>query len=317
MCFNPTMKQLKTLAPLLLATCFIICAGAMLSPDTQAMPEVEEQGKGFDAYWNSGKAEITTYDVQMARYGDMHPGKTVMVYVTEPFLVEKQVKKENAGNGISTQVLKLNKIDRFTTGIYDYSLMLSTFSPIDRVSYPFCLKSTFSAQDWCGQTFMQLNRRGKGYQAQLRSYFESEGDKSKILESVILEDELWTLARLDPRTLPIGDLEILPSSQQLRLRHEPIRAESAKASLNLEMNADQTERYVYTVTYDSGRSLSMRIQSVFPYQIYSWEEKVKSGFGPGAKWLTTKATLDKTIKSSYWGENSPADTVKRAGLGLD
>ena len=305
---------------LLIATAIILFVGIFMVPDDSSESDyipAAPNSREFDAYWYSGKAEITTYNVSMARYGDMHPGKSVLVFVTEEFLIDEQVKKEHAGDSKSTSVLKLNKIDRFTTGIYDYSLMLSTFCPVDRVNFPYALKTTFSAQDWCGQSFMQLNRRGDGYQALVRSYFESEGDKMSVLEDAVLEDELWTQIRLEPKNLPVGKFEVYSSTQNLRLRHESLQPESATGSLNLEVMDDSSEQFIYSLKYESGRELKIRIQSVFPYRIFGWEEKVKSGFGANAKWLTTTARLDKTIKSSYWGEHNPEDSELRKGLGLD
>ncbi len=317
---NYNCREMKDTLKILLASAIIVATGAFMVPADLSRPAAdsnEEKSGEFNAYWYAGKAEISTYNVQTARYGDMHPGKSVLIFVTEDFLVNEQVKKEQKSDLLSTSILKLNKLDRFTTGIYDYSLMLSTFSPIDRIAYPFALKTTFSAQDWCGQSFMQVNRRGQGYQALSRSYFEAEGDQNSVLEDVVLEDELWTLARLEPKMLPIGEIEILPSSQQLRLRHEPLRTETATAKLTIAIQDDSSEQFVYSLIYDSGRELHIKLQTVFPYRIFGWEEKVKSGFGPNAKWLTTTARLDKTIKSAYWGENDPEDRELRKGLGLE
>ena len=272
----------------------------------------QEQTKEFNAYWYAGQAEVSTYNLSYARYGEVREGKSIMVFVTEDILLEEQVKKERASDKAATSVLKLNKIDRFTTGIYDYSLMLSTFTPVDQLVYPYTLKTAFSSQDWCGQSFMQLNRRGMGYQAIIRSYFENEGDKASIVDDVVLEDALWTLARLAPHSLPTGDFDILPSSASLRLLHEPLTPVTAKGSLNLQISADEKEQFVYKVIFEDGRELTMFLQTVFPFRIYGWEEKVQ---GRG-EWLTTKATLDKSIKSSYWGENSTEFDGKRDELDL-
>ncbi|NNC84253.1 MAG: hypothetical protein HKN79_11815 [Flavobacteriales bacterium] len=302
-----------------LAIFTISLLGFCLAPEADKGTEelsTPNSRKEFNAYWYAGKAEITTYDLEQARYGEIHPGKSVMVFVTEDFLINEQVKKEQVSDKPATSVIKLNKIDRFTTGIYDYSTMLSTFTPVDRYSYPFSLKTTFSSQDWCGQSFMQVNRRGEGYQALVRSYFEAEGDKNVILDSSLLEDEIWTLARLDPMALPQGDITIIPSSQQFRLRHQPLAPVEAEAKMTLQVRDDSSEQYIYTVDFESGRQLKIFMQSVFPYRIYGWEEKVKSGFGTEAQWLTTKATMDKSIKSSYWGQNNKADAELRESLGL-
>ncbi|MEL7148626.1 MAG: hypothetical protein AAFO69_19785, partial [Bacteroidota bacterium] len=90
-------------------------------------------GQDFNSYWYQGKAEITSYALEQARYGEVHPGKAVMVFVTEDFSRSKQVKLDfpgRAGND-AVKVLKLNALWKFNTGIYDYSVMQSTFTPVD------------------------------------------------------------------------------------------------------------------------------------------------------------------------------------------
>ena len=47
-------------------------------------------------YWYSGKAEITSYDLEQARYGELRKGEAVLVFVTEDFLPEEQVKVNKA-----------------------------------------------------------------------------------------------------------------------------------------------------------------------------------------------------------------------------
>ncbi|MEX0361456.1 MAG: septum formation inhibitor Maf, partial [Allomuricauda sp.] len=45
----------------------------------------------FKSYWYAGNAEITSYKLEQARYGELRDGTAVLIYVTEPFLPEKQV----------------------------------------------------------------------------------------------------------------------------------------------------------------------------------------------------------------------------------
>jgi hypothetical protein len=277
--------------------------------DSAAQPKSDE----FNAYWYAGQAEITTYSLEQARYGEVHPGESVLIFVTEDFNTEKQVKREMTTSDDYTSVLKLNKLDRFVTGIYDYSLMLSTFTPIQSDRYPHCLKTSFSAQDWCGQSMMQMNKTDQGYRAEVRSYFEAEGDAEYELEQAILEDEIWTRARLDPMQLPQGDFAMIPSSAQLRLRHEPVEAIYAKGQLVMETMADASERYVYKVNMEDGRFWQLYIASEFPYRIQGWEMRVQER----GRTLTTTATAEKSIKSAYWGQNDTSSRVLRERLGLD
>ena len=82
----------------------------------------------FKEYWYSGEAEITSYKLEQARYGELREGKAVLIFVTEPFLADKQV-KANRSNPENIPVLKLNSTKKYLTGIYPYSIMSSSFYP--------------------------------------------------------------------------------------------------------------------------------------------------------------------------------------------
>ena len=265
----------------------------------------------FNSYWYQGKAELTSYKLEQARYGEIHEGQAVMVYVTEDFSRVKQVKLDFPGGAgdDAVKILKLNALRKFNTGIYDYSVMQSTFTPVDRKQYPNSLKVTSSSQEWCGQTFTQLNLTNEGYQAQMNSYFESEGDEVKALPKVWLENELWNLIRIDPFALPTGSIEVIPDLVFQRFKHVELKASRATASVTKE-----GEMSTYTVQYpEYGRTLKITFESDFPHAIESWEEVQQRG----SSQLTTKATRIKSMMSAYWGQNSVSDGYLRKELGLD
>ena len=141
----------------------------------------------FKNYWYAGDAEITSYQLNQARYGELREGNAVLIYVTEPFLPKKQVKADNSSPE-NISVLKLNATKNFLTGIYPYSIMSSTFYPVYDNQH--AVKTSLSVQEWCGHVFMQLNNKGKDYNLLARSYFESEGDVEVNLDKIWLEDEL-------------------------------------------------------------------------------------------------------------------------------
>ena len=112
----------------------------------------------FNQYWYSGNAELNSYALKQSRYGEMRDGEVVLVFVTEPFSESKQVKLDYpkmAGKD-KVPVMKLNQVGKFSTGIYDYSIMTSTFTPVDTKAFPHTLKSTTSVQEWCGHTYTCL-----------------------------------------------------------------------------------------------------------------------------------------------------------------
>ena len=264
----------------------------------------------FGGYWYQGKAELTRYALDQARYGETHRGEAVLIFVTEPFLPDRQVKLERGDPSKGVSVLKLNSVKKFFTGIYPYSLMTSTFTPVDfRASAT--LKVASSSQEWCGMTFTQLNRRGPRQEGLLRSYFETEGDRAFGFPAAWLEDEIWTRIRLAPETLPTGAISIVPGLQSARLLHKPVRPEKARASVRAEGNES-----VYALEYDGiPRKLVIRFETAFPYRIRSWEETTPGGF-EGSTPLTTRATATKSLLLDYWNRHGNADAHFRKELGL-
>jgi hypothetical protein len=188
--------------------------------------------------------------------------------------------------------------------------MTSTFSPID-FARSRTLKVTSESQEWCGQTFTQLNLRGGRYTGLLRSYFEDEGDRSFDFAPAWLEDELWTRIRLAPDTLPVGDVAVVPGLQYARLWHKEVRPEKAKASVR----ADGDDN-VYTLDYSSiPRKLVIRFENAFPYRIVSWEETQPGAFDRSPL-LTTKAVATGSLQLDYWRRHGNADAHYRKELGL-
>ncbi|MEM8846577.1 MAG: septum formation inhibitor Maf [Bacteroidota bacterium] len=262
----------------------------------------------FKKYWYAGNAEITSYELEQARYGEIRTGKSVLIYVTEPFLPEKQVKADRSNPG-NVQVLKLNATKKYLTGIYPYSIMSSTFYPVSDNQH--AIKTSLSVQEWCGHVYSQINNRDK-FEFTSHSYFEREADENLSIDKNILENEIWTKIRINPNDLPIGDLKMVPSLEYLRLRHKEFGAYDATASLET-----QGENSIYIISYpELERTLSITYSSAFPYTIESWREEFKSGFGPNARTLETKATRLKSLKTPYWGQNGNDDLVLRDSLGL-
>ena len=264
----------------------------------------------FGKYWYQGKAELTRYELDQARYGEMHKGDAVLIFVTEPFLPDKQVKLEEGDPSRGITVLKLNSVRKFFTGIYPYSLMTSTFTPVD-FSRTRTLKVASSSQEWCGLTFTQLNLRNDRFEGALRSYFEAEGDRQFEFAPAWLEDELWTRIRLAPETLPVGRVQVVPGLQYARLWHKAVRAETAQASLR----SDGRES-VYQIDYSAiPRKLVIRFDGEFPYKIVGWEETQPGAFD-GSPLLTTKAVAKATLLLDYWTRHKNADAHFRKDLGL-
>ena len=268
-------------------------------------------GGELSDYWYRGTAEISTYDLTQARYGELREGEAVLIQVSEPFLAGSQVKDEGYGDagGPSVPVLKTNLLRRFVTGIYDYSLMTSVFTPTDASTQPHTLKVTTSSQDWCGQSYTQLNRRGGEWTAELRSYFEREGDQDLAVEADFLEDELFNRIRIGGAP-PDGSYRVLPATSFLLLTHPAYRAAAANLStLTMGDSLLRTELHYPEL----GRKLTVTYGAASPYTITGWTETY-----PGRdSSLVTTATLRERKQTAYWSQNGTGDRPLRAELGLE
>jgi len=273
--------------------------------DTKAKKQLSE---AFKSYWYAGEAEITSYQLQQARYGETRDGQAVLIYVTEHFLPEAQVKADES-HPDNVPVLKLNATKNYLTGIYPYSIMTSTFYPVYENQH--ALKVAFSSQEWCGQVYAQLNNR-KQFEIMSHSYFEGEADQELSLEKTLLEDEIWNKVRIDPAGLPIGDHKVIPSLEYLRLSHKDLKAYAANLSLS-----DSEGISTYEIDYpELERILKIDFSTEFPHEIQGWSETANSGFGTNAKQMTSTATKIKTLKTPYWQQNGNKDLYLRDSLGL-
>ena len=280
------------------------------SPEKNASRNIlNKTAKSYSADYFSGKAEICSYEHEKARYDSTHPGEAVLIFVTEPFLPIKQVKADDYSAQDYVQVLKMNRVDRFVTGIYDYSQFTSVFTPLYRYDQKFPLKITMSSQDWCGQSFMQLNNNN-GFDVLLRSYFESEGDENIHLEYAIAEDNIFNLIRIDEALLPTGSFEIIPSFAFKRSSHTKENTFKAKATLKTKSDASI---YSYEIP-ELNRSVEIVFDPNNHNRINSWKETYPTVFDQEMR--TSSYTLKKVQHVPYWEMNKAEDVIFRDSLGL-
>lgn len=262
----------------------------------------------FKEYWYAGNAEITSYKLEQARYGELREGNAVKIFVTEPFVKDKQVKADG-NNTDNVPVLKLNSTKNYLTGIYPYNIMTSSFYPVHDNSH--AIKLAFSSQEWCGQVYAQLNNREQ-FEIASHSYFEKEGDENINVTKTHLEDEIWNRIRINPSALPVGEIELIPSLEFIRLTHKKLKEHKANATLT-STNGLST----YQITYPQlERTLSINFTEAFPYTIESWSDSFIGGYGANARTLTSKATKIKRVKTPYWRQNGNKDLHLRDSLGL-
>jgi hypothetical protein len=290
-----------TLITLLAAGFFLqSCRGS--DAEVRIVIETDEE---FADHWYKGKAEITTYRMNQGHYGSQYDAVATLIFVTEDFDVDKHVKPDHEdveGQELST-VLKLNKEKRFLTGIYPYTMMTSVFTPITGEFQGRGLKVTSSALEWCGQTFTQWNRESNGgWTNRSFSYFERQGDRTQSFPNVWLEDELWTLLRLDPAQLPRDSFEIITGNMNLREKVANSEVRSATASERV-LN-DSIAQYELNI-HEPNRRLRINYRRDFPHRIVAWEEEF---FRHGDK-VVHRAEKYKTTMIDYWNRNAVADST--------
>ena len=274
----------------------------------------------FRSYWYRGLAEMNRFEVKQSRYGELHDGEWVVIFVTEDFLTDKQVKHEFGPKTNAVPAMKMLNYRRFWTGIYPYNITTAAILPVKDKALS---KLTFTETEWCGQVFAQLNKRGGGFDVESRSYFQAEGDRDFKLAGIVTEDELWTRLRLDPASLPLGDFEAIPSLTYLRLNHQEMKAYSASAKIKSDLSPaflKGAKVNVYTITFkDLGRSMSLYYEPTFPYRVVGFEEVAPALFNPNGgapQTMTTTGVLAESIMLDYWAKHSKDDAGYRKSFGL-
>lgn len=285
----------------------ILSTSCKESGEPNSIPITDIQQK---EYWYSGQAEISSYKLTQARYGEKHQGTAVLVFVTEPFSKKNNVKAD-APSSNNVSVLKLNFTKKFNTGVYPYSMMTSTFFPFSNGEHS--LKVSSSSQEWCGHTYMEL-KNDKQFNIKIDSYFKGETNNDLTIKKDYLEDDFWSMIRLNSEQLPTGKHRVIPAFFYLRLLHKEAKAYECELSL---LKLDESTNSYKIVFPDLDRKVTINYQSHFPYKILSWRETYYSGWGKSRKLLTTSAELMNTIKSDYWNRHGNKDVNLRKQLDLD
>jgi hypothetical protein len=267
----------------------------------------------FWPHWGDGQAELNGYVLTQPRYGEARAGRAVLVFVTEPFWRSKHVKANtwDPKNPDLVQVLKLNAIRRFQTGIYDYSVMTSTFVEPGAGFRP--LAVTFTAQDWCGHTFEAWRRTGDDGALAVHSYFEGETGQTRLPADAWPEDALLMLARqLDQTTLDTEPrtLKMVAGALHRRLNHLPAQP----AETTLSWSPDARTRHVpagdfstrsMQYTRNDGTGCTLHIEVPAPHRLIGWD-------CTGGE----RAELTGSLRSPYWRQHAEGDEALLAKLGL-
>jgi len=244
--------------------------------------------------------------------------------VYEPFSNSARVKADPGKHPATDEfpVMKLNLVEDFATGVYDYNLMTSVFvamSSVNNLPPGTPTKVSFSSQEWCGHVYEQMLFDSSSIRRTRHSYFDGEGDVNDTLEfpkNGISEDSLlfWARGMAGPVLEPGQSIEVpmLTSVKVTRLNHVTAAWSNAKLSRaaetqKIKVAAGEFEVDVFSVSVDNDakRSRTIYVEHAFPHRIIRWE------LGNGEK-----AELLGTERMSYWKMNGPGfeEAVRKLGL---
>lgn len=277
----------------------------------------------FWEHWSDGQAELASYDLTIERYGEARKGQAVAIFVTETFSSDLRVKADPGNHPESDEfpVMKLNLVQDFQTGIYDYNLMTSVFvalEPVHGRPAGIPTKITFSSQEWCGQVWHQLLFDSQQIREQSFSYFDGEADQSGTLEfppDGISEDQLllWARGMAGPDVMPEAAVRvpILRSLEHARLRHQKLGWSTVELSIadetrSTRVPAGEFVTRLHTAAIEGGPTWSFDIEDVFPYRLIRWESSAGK-----------LAELRGAERLKYWQLNGEVDERALKRIGLD
>ena len=273
----------------------------------------------FYAHWADGKAEISSYRVAQPRYGESRKGYGVLIFVTEDVNRNTYIKVESpTPPDEKVYVLKLNNVLKFTTGIYDYSVMTSVFSAVEGLdgSNPFeLMKVNLSSQEWCGHIFDEIRVDGGKLRGALNSYFEREGLRTYSLdmpEGFQSEDHLLIQIReLKGPMMQTGEsrpVRLLRSLWSFRTRHRPHALVDARLSKGLPETITVSNESHNAIPWrweTDGWNTTVWVETAYPRRILKWEDT-----------LGGSAELMVTVREPYWQQKASRDEIYRQRLGI-
>jgi len=250
-----------------------------------ASPSFDQQ---FWSHWSDGKGELYGYDLTISRYRESRKGVAVTIFVTEPFSREVRVKADPGKHPKEDEfpVMKLNLVEDFPTGIYDYNWMTSSFLALVSGSgrpAGFPSKVSFSSQEWCGHVYSQLLFDAASIRRQAHSYFDAEADQEGTVDypaDGIAEDALWFWARgmAAPKLEPgaSAQVKLLLSLQKARASHEalvwqPATLSRSAATESVRVPGGSFTVEKWTAAADGGVTRTFYVEAEFPHRIVKWE----------------------------------------------
>ena len=304
--------------PLLaLLTLIALAGGARAELDPAA-----RFGDDFWSHWGDGQAELASYDLIYARYGAERRGTFEDISATEIYTHALRVKADpgNHPDSDTYPVMKLNLVEDFPTGVYDYNLMTSTFvSLVERDGHPrgHVTKLSHSMQEWCGHAWIQWITGPQALDYTLHSYFDGEADQQRRFEApegFTSEDAvlLWARELAGPFLAPGGSATrpMFTAAKQARTEHhdptfDAVTYHRAADPTSITVPAGTFEVEERWITRGGQELWRVWTEAAAPHRIVRWE----NAHGQRAEMIASQ-------RMPYWHLNGPGGEARLEALGL-
>ncbi|MFN7919609.1 MAG: hypothetical protein U0Q16_05905 [Bryobacteraceae bacterium] len=303
-----------------------VAALALLGTGRSAAQAPPAPAPLFDAafwkQWGDGQAEISSYDLTYPRYNSPRNGVAVTIFVTEPFSLSARVKADPGKHSDADvfPVMKLNLVEDFQTGVYDYNEMTSAFVSLGAIAKRpagTVTKVTFSSQEWCGHTWLQIIPDPGKWRATGHSYFDGEGEMQRELVSTdvsMSEDQMmhWARGMAIPVVPPGTEVEVqlLPSLQSSRHQHRELAWKRARlthvaGTTAMTVPAGKFQVDTFKVAQIGGPTKVFYVENGGAKRLVKWESSTGE-----------HAELVRSERMKYWERNKPGDEKDLSKLGL-
>ncbi len=279
-------------------------------------------GDDFWKRWGDGKGELAGYDFVFPRYGQPRKGVAVTIFVTETFSNSLRVKSDPGKHPAADEfaVMKMNLVEDFQTGIYDYNLLTSAFValvPVNGRPAGSATKVSFSSQEWCGGVYGQLLFDAATARLTSHSYFDGEADQARSVPApadALSGDAilLWARGFAAP-AIQAGERREVPlvkSIEAARLSHRGVELQrvalsrdAAATRITVPAGTFQVERRVAEIA--GGPTWKIDVEAAEPHRIIAWETSEGE-----------KATLLASDRLEYWKLHGEGQESFLGKLGL-
>jgi hypothetical protein len=287
-------------------------------------PTAQESAAPADdvaALWADGQAEVHAYRWRGTRKGAVRQGEIVATFLTQQFAGEQHVVLDRPANyeGQVLTALRFNTVRSFQTGVSDERTVTTVFVRADDLAP---LRFTFSASDWNGHVYEDIDANLRAFLVDVRSPYQDESGKKTLPRKPdgLIGDQLLVWMR-GLRGAPIepGATKTLPlvaDAFERRMRHSDAlwtTATIARDAANAphEVPAGTFDAICYRIRTSDARVGEVWVEAASPHRILSW------------KWMRLEELLDSaeltgSVRTKYWEELDDAEHDDlRAALGLE